>query len=914
MPCGCGNDETVTGDVTVTGSPTPRTPIGGPTAPLTPRPTPTPARPFLSSSLSAGTTKTTGHRTAAQPSFPPGTTIASRYRVVNLLGKGGMGEVYRAEDLTLDQDMALKFLPTTLTSDEAALERFHSEVRIARQIAHPNVCRVYDIGEAEGRIFLTMEYIDGEDLASLLRRIGRLPPDKALELARQLCAGLAAAHDNEVLHRDLKPANIMIDGRGRAHITDFGIAGLAGELKEDHSRAGTPAYMAPEQFAGDGVSVQSDIFSLGLILYEMFTGKRAFHAPTLAELTKAHEESATSPSTLVHDIDPLVERAIMRCLERDPRRRPTSALAVAAQLPGGDPVAAALAAGETPSPEMVAASGGEGALEVKTAWGILGLASVAMIGVVMLAPFSCDLGVAPAEKSPDVLVDHAREIVSKAGYNPSPHDNAYWFSRNIGFLRDRAMHLPKSQQIGDWKTAEQGAVRFFYRQSPRDLFPNPFSGSVDLTYPATNMSGMVAVSTEPNGAVVYFDAVPRQLTSHETSPPPSGPAPAEAASWPLFAESRLDASRFTPENPIWLPPSPFDQIAGWRGSYAQSPNTVIHVVAANYRGRPVYFEVIAPWTTANRDAGNPTTSTRANVAQRVVFGLVLGLVALSMVLAWRNWRMGRADHLGAVRIGVFVLCMDIARWLMRAHYVGTPQMEWQIFILGVALGLWAAGLGAIAYVALEPYVRRRWPQAMTSWTRVLAGRIRDPLVGADVLLGVALGAVVSFIMSIANASVVWFNLRGETTNGFESVALASFNGAASEIPTYAVNAVVNCLGIALYVFVIRVLIKRQWIAEAVAVLVIAPFLASGENLWLDIPGAVILIAATVLSCSRRGILTLIAFNFTLQVLTYMPVTPDPSVWYFNRTVLALAACAIPAVYAFRAALAGKPAFGTIFAE
>src|SRR5450755_532851 len=134
--------------------------------------------------------------------FPPGTLLAARYRMVALLGRGGMGEVYRADDLKLGQSVALKFLPAELTHDPDRLARLHNEVRLARQVSHPNVCRVYDVGEADGQPFLTMEYIDGEDLASLLRRIGRLPADKALETAHQICAGLAAAHDCGLLHRD----------------------------------------------------------------------------------------------------------------------------------------------------------------------------------------------------------------------------------------------------------------------------------------------------------------------------------------------------------------------------------------------------------------------------------------------------------------------------------------------------------------------------------------------------------------------------------------------------------------------------------------------------------------------------------------------------------------------------------------
>jgi len=184
-----------------------------------------------------------------------------------------MGEVYRADDLKLGQAVALKFLPAIVENDAGRLQRFLNEVKFARQISHPNVCRVYDVGEVDGHHYLSMEYVDGEDLASLLRTIGRLPKDKAVEISRQLCVGLAAAHEQGILHRDLKPANVMIDGRGRAKITDFGLATLAGTIRADEVGAGTPQYMAPEQRAGKEVTVRSDLYSLGLVLYELFTGQ-----------------------------------------------------------------------------------------------------------------------------------------------------------------------------------------------------------------------------------------------------------------------------------------------------------------------------------------------------------------------------------------------------------------------------------------------------------------------------------------------------------------------------------------------------------------------------------------------------------------------------------------------------------------
>src|SRR5262249_7441601 len=188
--------------------------------------------------------------------------------------------------------------------------------------------------------------------------IGYLSNEKAIEITRQLVAGLAAAHDRGVLHRDLKPANIMIDGHGRVRITDFGLAMVAADETQTAEIFGTPAYMAPEQFAGKGASVRSDIYALGLILYEIYTGKRAFKGTTLAEIREEKERlTPTAPSEIRAGADPIIERLIMRSLERDPRLRPASAAQLASALPGGDPLAAAIAAGETPSPEMVAASG-----------------------------------------------------------------------------------------------------------------------------------------------------------------------------------------------------------------------------------------------------------------------------------------------------------------------------------------------------------------------------------------------------------------------------------------------------------------------------------------------------------------------------------------------------------------------------
>lgn len=392
-------------------------------SPLPPRPiSKSPSRP----SSSAGYLLNEGR-------FLPGRLVASRYRIIALLGKGGMGEVYRADDLTLGQAVALKFLPDEAAGDEGLLERFRNEVRIARRVSHPNVCRVYDVGDVDGQTFFTMEYVDGEDLASLLRRIGRLPPDKALDIARQLCAGLAAAHTKGVLHRDLKPANIMLDGRGQVVITDFGLAGVADDIRGNEIRSGTPAYMAPEQLAGKEVTTSSDIYALGLVLYEVFTGKRAFAESPAKVLHARGDRTPSRPSSVVKDLDPIVEKVILRCLETEPSSRPATALSVAAALPGGDPLAAALAAGETPSPQLVAASGETAGLRPRVAVACLAAVLLGLALVVFLSIHYSGLERMGLELTPEVLTQKSREIIARLGYEGRPADSAFDLEYNSDF-------------------------------------------------------------------------------------------------------------------------------------------------------------------------------------------------------------------------------------------------------------------------------------------------------------------------------------------------------------------------------------------------------------------------------------------------------------------------------------------------
>jgi predicted Ser/Thr protein kinase len=826
--------------------------------------------------------------------FLPGVVMAGRYRIAGLLGRGGMGEVYRATDLTLGQAVALKFLPEAASSDDRALARFYNEVRMARQVTHPNVCRVYDIGQVDGQHYISMEYVDGENLAALMRRIGRLPADKAVEIARKLCAGLAAAHEKGVLHRDLKPANVMIDGRGNVVIMDFGLAGLTAQLQAD-VRSGTPAYMAPEQLAGTEVTAKSDLYSLGLVIYELFTGKRAYEASSMMELMEMQERAApASISTVVKDLEPGVERVIMRCLDHDPRKRPASALAIAAGL-GGDALAAALAAGEMPSPEVVAAAGDTEGLQPRVAVAWLAATLVGIVVVGILGAKYCLLNDVPLDNPPDALASDARALIKGFGYTAKPADSSWGLAYNSGYQTYLKQH-PQRAAVR-WKNPNKGMpplIRFWYLQSPYAMVAEQhFSTVLAYSDPPLLNSGMVRVRTDPDGHLVQFEAVPPQVE-------PPAPAPAAQFDWnTLFRAAGLNPAQYQPAEPTWTPLANWDSRAAWTGTDAASGSN-IRVEATAWRGKPVSFRVIGPWTRPERMQAAESGQDGTQIGVLVVIYLAL---TGACFIAWHNIRTGKGDRRGASTFAwIYFICMAAAR-MLDAHH--TPSLEeLNVFWKSISVAALNAGAIWVFYIALEPWVRRRWPHTMISWSRYVSKGIRDPLVGRDILLGAGFGCLVALIEAVTIAA------HGQGVEPLTPV-LQPLMGLrptiAAALDTFT-GSFFDPVILLFLLFVLRVILRKQWLAAVVCVLLVTVvFKSSGIiNPWIDVPAILIIGALNIGVLLRYGMLALIVVDVISEYLLGLPRTFDFSAWYAGIGLAPLVAVALVAIFGFRTSLAGRP--------
>jgi serine/threonine-protein kinase len=845
--------------------------------------------------------------------FAPGTLLGGRYRVVGRLGRGGMGEVYRADDLKLGQSVALKFLPSEVDRDPARLTQLHTEVRMARQVAHPNVCRVYDIDEVDGQTFLSMEYVDGEDLASLLRRIGRFPEDRGLEIARQICSGLAAAHDRGIVHRDFKPANVMLDGAGKVRITDFGLAGASGESL----RAGTPAYMAPEQLAGAEVTPRSDIYALGLVLYELFTGQRALEGKNLAELIHKREQSGIlPPSAIVPGLDRRIEEVILRCLRPEIAGRPASALAAAAALPGGDPLAAALAAGETPSPEMVAAAGTAETISLRTAVLAASWIVISLIAVVVLYQRVMLINRISTSKPPAALFDRAEEALARLGYASevaSAVAGSTTTARGVTFSLDYARYLAANAHERDrWQKLRAGRPETFvawYRTSPRPLQPYGLDNNIDSGNPPLTVGGMTIVGVDAAGRLGEFIAVPQPSVQVDDGKP----AAVEPDWAVLFTAADLPFAQFTEVAPTRVPPVFADRTRAWQARLPEQPEHPFTVEAGSHRGRPVYFVVSGPWSVSSRQAPAPQSLFTKIIAALGAL-IVPALMVAGAVLARRNLRLGRGDRAGALRAASVLFGVVLTSWFLAASHFGVTDVEVRRVYSAIGGALFQAGLLWVTYLGLEPYVRRVSPDSLIGWTRLLGGRIRDARVAIDVLIGISAGLAMTLFYAVHNVlpplvgvpepMPIVSSARVLLGTRF---ALGSITGGIGSSLTTAMLAVIGIVALLM-------LLKNRWLAAAVGVVIYTPVVIDGMfppgTPLLDLAIGAGIISILIGVILRFGLLATVAAMATHFVLLRAPLTTELSSWRGPAALWYIGVVAAAGLAACYIARTGGPAVST----
>ena len=808
--------------------------------------------------------------------------------------------------------------------DQVRLERFLNEVRTALKVTHPNVCRVHDIGEVEGQHYLSMEYVDGEDLASLLKRIGRLPQDKAVQLARQLCAGLAAAHEEGILHRDLKPANVMIDGRGRAKITDFGLASLAEEIEAAEVRDGTPQYMSPEQLAGREVTARSDIYSLGLVLYELFTGKRAFEAASPAEIARVQEESTpTTPSSHVEGLDQAIERIVLRCLEREPHHRPASALALSAALPGGDPLAAALAAGDTPSPEVVAAAGATDAMHPALALGLALLAVIGWAGAQSVRGAWQMRSVLLLDKPPEALASDAREIIRELGYAEpiyaDPVDTAIGYERDFGMVRWIEENDSSPDRWDRLADPRLGVVSFWYRQRPEPLVPDLrgmrgtwwfHKGMVGIANPPASRPGEIVVGLDLAGRLTSFLARPKRISIGGGDPVPDWSKPFELAG--------LDMTGFEPIEPSYDALVGPELRAAWEGTIPGSPRGKVRIEAGATAGRLVLFEILDE-TEVRRLASEPEPWSGVGVRSMIVPTLTLVLLVLGAVFARRNLRTGRADRRGALRLAVFVFVTACLFLAFESHRFWSRDIC-SVWMPIVATGLFKAGLCRVWYLALEPHARRVWPAILISWSRLVSNasvQVRDPRIGRAVLAGLIGGSAMAALWPVGfSLLAVMTGTRISPSIGDWAVVLGQ-RYVLADVAYSAIQAVLRGLGLALVLVAGRLLLRSRIAGALVGGLIVFHFLFAPQT------SAAETTAVAALSLTTAAICVLVLIRFELLALTvslflttaaYSSATTSWTAWHGQTGLTWLLIIGLLAAYGFWAASAGRPLFSDALAE
>lgn len=823
-----------------------------------------------------------GGTDAVEPTqFESGDAVSDRFRILRKLGSGGMGDVWAAQDEQLDEEVALKFIRFQGGAAQADQwkQRFLAEVRAARQVTHPNVCRVHDVGESGEQVFLSMELVDGVDLTKRIRQEGPLPRAKAVQLARELSSALAAIHAAGLLHRDLKPANILFDSKGAAKVSDFGLASKATDSKttkhDSGSRSGTRSYMAPEIQNGGHPSQASDVFALGLVLYEAVTGRRAFRTGlAICEAARQGNEPR-SPSSFPIKVDPILERVIKRCLAFDPEARPPSAATIADVLAMDDALDAMLALGENPTPEVISDSTARGLVSRRQ-----GLLLIAICWLIILVSTYLDIGGSLHRLPPTPPAAAAAAARTKLdaaiGLGPSQPTTA------ASYFEVRQLPAPDGFSYARDHYPTPG---FWHREAHKSLSPLKLAtlfddlGQTQIDDPTDSERSALTL-------IFNLDGTPVRMTDMRPDPlvnrvdPAINQAP-EASIDALFELLHFERDLFKPTAATTNSLAAFDGFNLERQTWIGPDQERLELVLSGPRIRA--FEVLWPFID---DDPIDLSIVLANI-------VLVTLLLLAIPFSIRHFRRAQGDIVGVLRLTLVIFASTACSAYCFADWPLDPLEPEALlgFVLaGFLLGFYLALLTWILFMAVEPLVQRFWPRSLVTWTRILHGRFRDRLVASHVLIGLA---------SAAAQQVVFDVMRPMRGLNMDSSLLSGSDPATwiASLTSMPFMALVEPLEYLTGLVLLRLLLKRRPPAVAL-IFMIAFSIGSGLVPHLMLSGALIVIFDMFLLL-RFGVLPLVVSNMLLHLFDQLPRRFEVDQWYSSAALVLFATIALTHVACLR---------------
>ena len=546
---------------------------------------------------------------------------------------------------------------------------------------------------------------------------------------------------------------------------------------------------------------------------------------------------------------------------------------------------------------LVAAAGGEGALSPRAAW-MLGLTLViGLAALVAVGPYASDFGLARMTVSPEVLRDRARSLLERFGYHRDVLDRASWLERVYPPMLHLARTTPSTEWRATWRLGPP--VHLSLRQSPAWMSARDPNGLITADDPPFEVSDMSMITVSAEGRLRYLRAVPPEVDTSMAATP---------FAWPtLFEAAGLDTASFRLVAPTWVPPSACDAQAEWVGTIPPLPGVQLRVAAAAFRGRPVYFRILGPWSRPERIQRRlPSPSQR-------VAGWTIGFVSLvsavmALVLWRRNRKLGRGDSKGATRLAGTLFVLSLLQWLASAHHVPSIEHEARSFLAACAQGLMFAALAAVVYLAVEPYVRRRMPELMIGWARLVEGRLRDPRVGRDVLAGAVMGTTSALIFHASNALPTWIPIFGQTTVFPHPWFLEGGGRLIGALLFVASTSLVTALAMFFLLFLLRLALKREWLGLVAMMILMTLTNLGAENVALETPFAVLQGVLMTWALGRVGLLAAATMWFYRIVFVSVPLPVHGSAPYLIPTLLVFALMLGLAAYAMKVSVGSRLLF------